>query len=82
MLQAEDARTDHSQIPFSLNVREGKDLRTASKPANSNFSVAEVALRPSEINLSGAQVLLGSVVVLASIGSFLWVLIKLWAFGR
>jgi hypothetical protein len=82
MLQAQEARNGDAQVPFSLMVLEGKRPRPASKPANSNSSVAQAVLRPYEVNLTGAQVLIGSAAVLGSIASFLWVLVRLWAFGR
>lgn len=82
MLQAEDTRNGQAQIPFSLTVLEGEPPRPGTKSANPNFSVAQAASRAYEVNLSGAQVLLGSAVVLGSIASFLWVLVRLWAFGR
>ncbi|HXX13423.1 MAG TPA: hypothetical protein VEJ47_00830 [Candidatus Eremiobacteraceae bacterium] len=82
MLQAGEAQNGHTQIPFSLTVLEKERPRPGIEPANHNFSAAERTLRPYEVNLSGAQVLLGSAAVLASIASFLWVLMKLWLFGR
>jgi hypothetical protein len=82
MLQAEQARNGHAHIPISLTVLEGEHPRPRTKPANHNFSAAERMLTPCEVNLSGAQVLLGSAAVLGSIVSFLWILVKLWLFGQ
>jgi hypothetical protein len=82
MLQAEEAQNGHAQIPFSLTVLEGKHPQSGTKPADRTVSAAQLVLRPYEVNLSVAQVLLGSAAVLASIASFLWILVRLWLFGR
>lgn len=82
MPQAEESQNGHSQIPFSLTALEGKRVHPMTEAARPNFSVAERAYRRYEVNLSGAQVLLGSAAMLGSVVSFLWVLVKLWLFGR
>lgn len=80
MLQTEGFRNGDAQIPFSVAVLEG--TRPRVKQANHNFPAAEGALRPYEVHLSGRQVLLGSTAALGSVAMFMWVLIKLWLFGR
>lgn len=82
MLQAEESRTGDARFPSLLAVLEAERPRPGTKSANPKFSVAQAAPRPYEVNLSGAQVLLGSAAMLGSIASFLWVLVRFWAFGR
>jgi len=79
MRQAEGDRNGEAPIDFSLAVLEG--ARPRVQQAKRNYPATEKALRPYELNLSAAQVLLGSTAFLGSM-VFVWELVKIWLFGR
>jgi len=84
MLQANEIRKGEEQIQFSLAVLEGARLqrRPAAIRRRTSAAAAERALKPYEINLSLAQVLLGLVTGVGSVSLFVWALVRLWLFGR
>jgi hypothetical protein len=83
MLGSDGVRKSGGQIQFSsaaLGVVR-LQLPEASDTKNSKFSIHTAAAVHS-VNLSGSQILLGSVSALGSMGVFVWALAKLWLFGH
>jgi len=82
MLHADGIRKGQEQIQFSLAVLEGARLQPKPVVINQRAArMAERALRPYEIHISGSQVLFWLVTAVASIGLFIWAIIRLWLFG-
>jgi len=77
MVGAEEISNENRSIQFSLKVTETKELRP--KP---EVRAAETtgALAPYQINISGSQLLIGSVSALCALGILLWAFLKLWLF--
>ena len=77
MIRAGEIRKGNGQIEFSLTVLDTTQLRP-------RLSVGNAKPAPSftrnGINLSGSQVLVGSLSALCAVGMLLWVIIKLWLF--
>jgi hypothetical protein len=83
MLSSYEVRKSGSQIQFSptaLSVA-GLQLPVANETKESTFGIRTAAAVRS-VNLSGSQILLGSVSALGSMGLFVWTLVKLWLFGH
>jgi hypothetical protein len=77
MIRTGEIRKGNGQIQFSLTVLDTAQLRPRlrvgdAKPAPS--------FTRNEINLSGSQVLAGSLSALCTVGLLLWVIIRLWLF--
>ena len=74
MLRADEIRKGNGQIQFCLTVletqRQPRLTLRSSNPAPS--------FTRNEINLSGSQVLVGSLSALGTVGLLLWAIIKLW----
>jgi hypothetical protein len=77
MIRAGEIRKGSGQIQFSLAVLETTQLRPKLKLSNANPAPW---FTPNEINLSGSQVLVGSLSALSTVGLLLWAIIKLWLF--
>ena len=75
MIRADEIRKGNGQIHFSLSALETTQLRP--KLELSNASPGRSFTR-NEINLSGSQVLVGSLSALCTVGLLLWAIIKLW----
>jgi hypothetical protein len=83
MLGSYEVRKSGSQVQFSptaLSVA-GLQLPVANETKDSAFGIRTAAAVRS-VNLSGSQILLGSVSALGSMGLFVWTLVKLWLFGH
>ena len=77
MIRAGEIRKGNGQIQFSLAVLEATQLEPRVKLSNAN---ASPSFRRNEINLSGSQVLVGSLSALCTVGLLLWASINLWLF--
>jgi hypothetical protein len=75
MIRADEIRKGNGQIQFCLTVLETqlqpKLTLRSSNPAAPSFA-------RNEINLSGSQVLVGSLSALGTVGLLLGAIIKLW----
>ena len=84
MLGSDEVRKNGSKIQFSLAALSvaGPQLPpVASETKESTFGIRTAAPVRS-VNLSGSQILLGSVSAFGSMGLFVWALVKLWLFGQ
>jgi len=77
MIRAGEIRKGNGQIQFSLAVLEATQLQPRVKLSNANSSRS---FTRSESNLSGSQVLVGSLSALSKVCLLLWAIIKLWQF--
>jgi hypothetical protein len=77
MIRADEIRKGNGQIQFALTVLETTQLRPKLKPGNANPSRS---FGSNVINLSGAQVVAGSLSALCTVGLLLWAIIRLWLF--
>jgi len=77
MIRAGEIRKGNGQIQFSLAVLEATQLQPRMKLSNANPSRS---FTRNEINLSGSQVLVGSLSALCKVALLLWAIIKLWQF--
>jgi len=75
MIRAGEIRKGNGQIQFSLAVLETTQLQPRVKLRNANPSPS---FTRNEINLSGSQVLVGSLSALCTVGMVSWAIIKLW----
>ena len=75
MIRAGEIRKGNGQIQFSLAVLEAARLQPRVQLSNANPSPS---FTHNEINLSGSQVLVGSLSALCTVGLLLWAIIKLW----
>jgi hypothetical protein len=77
MIRAGEIRKGNGQIQFSLKVLDAPQFRP-------RLSVVNAKPAPSfarnGINLSGFQVLVGSLSALCTVGLLLWAVIRLWRF--
>jgi hypothetical protein len=77
MIRPEEVRKGSGQIEFSLTILDTTQLRP-------RLSVGEARPSPSfarnGVNLSGSQVLVGSVSALGTVSVLLWAVIRLWLF--
>jgi hypothetical protein len=76
MIRADENRKGSSQIKFSLTVFEARPLRLKTVAVAADLAQS---IRPSELNLSGSQMLVG-VSVFWTAGFLMWALLKLWLF--
>jgi len=79
MIRADEIRKGDGQIQFSLAVLDTTQLRPKTKIDASNSARP----RPSTgegINLSGSQVLVGSMSALCGASLLFWTFLKLWLF--
>jgi hypothetical protein len=72
-----EIREGNGQLQFSLTVLETAQLQPQLKLGSANPSPALVG---EGIDLSGAQVLVGSLSALCTLGLLLWAIIRLWLF--
>jgi len=82
MIRTDETRKGDGQIQFSLAATEGARLRTRTWTMNERVAVAERAITPNEINLSGSQLLVGLVSGLCLVSLFAWGVVRVWLFGR
>ncbi len=83
MFDSDEIQKNGGQIQFSpavLNIRR-LQLPPASDTKENTFRIRTAAVVRS-VNLSGAQILVGSVSALGSMGLFVRALVKLWLFGH
>ena len=83
MLGGDEVRKSGSKIQFSLaalRVAEPQ-LPVASEAKEITFGIRTAATVRS-INVSGSQILLGSVSAFGAMSLFVWALVKLWLFGQ
>jgi hypothetical protein len=83
MFDSNEVQKNGGQIQFSpavLNIRR-LQLPPASNTKKNAFRIRTAGVVRS-VNLSGAQILVGSVSALGSMGLFVWALVKLWLFGH
>jgi hypothetical protein len=76
MIRADENRKGTSQIEFSLTVLDGRPLRLKTVAVAADLAQP---IRPSELILSGSQLLVG-VSVFWTAGFLMWALLKLWLF--
>jgi len=76
MIRADENRKSCSQIEFSLTVLEARPLRLKTVAVAADLAQP---VRPSDLNLSGSQVLI-SVSVFGTVGYLIWALLKPWLF--
>jgi hypothetical protein len=83
MLGSDEVRKSGSKIQFSLAALRVAEVQlpVASEAKESTFGI-RTAATVSSINLSGSQILLGSVSAFGSMSLFVWALVKLWLFGQ
>ena len=79
MLHVGELQKGQNQLSFPLALLEGVRMPQV-KSAKITPSTMEYAGQPSEVQVSGSQVLIGLVSALGSLSLFLWAL-KLWLFG-
>jgi hypothetical protein len=77
MIRTDEIRKGNGQIQFSLTVLDTTRLRPrlnvgTAKPASSFTS--------DGVNLSGSQVLVGSLSALCAVSLLIWAIIRLWLF--
>jgi hypothetical protein len=83
MLSSDGLRKSGSQIQFSLAALgvAGPQLPVASETKERTFGTRRAASVRS-VNVSGSQILLGSVPAFGSMGLVVWAVVKLWLFGQ
>lgn len=82
-MDSEEVRKNGGQFqvsPAVLNIVR-LQLPAASDTKENTFRIGTAPVVRS-VNLSGDQILLGSVSALGSMGLFVWALVKLWLFGH
>jgi len=79
MIRADEFRGGKNQIQFSLAALEGGRLRPKARAVKQ--AVAERALRPGEIVLSGPQVIAGIMFALSFMTLFAWGFVRYWLFA-
>jgi hypothetical protein len=79
MIRADEIRNDDNQIRFALSALEIRPLRAKTRV---RAGAAVRAIEPYELNLSGSQLLVGSLSALCTVGLLLWAVLKLWLGGR
>jgi hypothetical protein len=79
MIRPGEIREGNGQLQFSLTVLETAQLQPKLKLGSANPSPSPVS---KGIDLSGAQVLVGSLSALCAVGLLLWAIIRLWLFEQ
>jgi hypothetical protein len=77
MIRTDEIRKGNGQIEFSLTVLGTSQLRAKRKLTNANPAPS---FTRNEINLSGSQLLVGSLSALYTVGLLVWAIIRLWLF--
>jgi hypothetical protein len=82
MIRSDEFRKGEGQIQFSLAALESTRLRPGRRVRNEDVAVAERAITPYEINLSGSQLLVGLVFGLCMVCLFAWGVARYWLLGQ
>ena len=77
VIRADEIRKGDGQIQFSLAILASTQLRPKTKIDASNSARPRLSSGEA-INLSGSQVLVGSVSALCGASLLFWVFLKLW----
>jgi hypothetical protein len=77
MIRTGEIRESDRQIQFPLTILEPARLQSELKLRNAS---AGPSFTSNGIDLSGSQVLVGSLSALFAVGLLLWVIIRLWLF--
>jgi len=81
MIHADQIRGGEGQIRFSLAALESTRLQPKARAMNAARAIAQPAVRPNEINLSGPQVFAGVMFALSFMTLFAWAFVRYWLFA-
>ncbi len=82
MIRSDEFRKGEGPIQFSLAALESTRLQPRRRAMNEDVAVAERAITPFEINLSGSQLLVGLAFGLCMVSLFAWGVVRYWLFAQ
>jgi hypothetical protein len=79
MIRANEIRRGNEQIQLALSAMDGPRLQPRRR-RNASDRVAERAISPYELNISGSQLLTWFSIGFCAVSLFIWGLLRLWLF--